>query len=55
MPDNYHATCFLMLALSLSLYFTTGHTKIVAHASSPKPSSWPAKFLTWQKWTWPWS
>ncbi|YP_004581488.1 ATP synthase F0 subunit 8 (mitochondrion) [Notothenia coriiceps] len=55
MPVNYHTSCFTMLALSLFLYFTMGHAKIVGHATTLKPSPWPAKFLTEQKWSWPWS
>nr|YP_010173797.1 ATP synthase F0 subunit 8 [Gymnodraco acuticeps]APU88614.1 ATP synthase F0 subunit 8 [Gymnodraco acuticeps]QSJ54440.1 ATP synthase F0 subunit 8 [Gymnodraco acuticeps] len=55
MPQNFHASCFAMLTFSLMLYFTTGHTKIMGHTNSPKPSPWPTKFLNWQKWAWPWS
>nr|YP_010173745.1 ATP synthase F0 subunit 8 [Neodraco skottsbergi]QSJ54375.1 ATP synthase F0 subunit 8 [Neodraco skottsbergi] len=55
MPQNFHASCFAMLILSLTLYFTMGHAKIMGHTNSPKPSPWPMKFISWQKWNWPWS
>nr|ABG79675.1 ATP synthase F0 subunit 8 [Eleginops maclovinus] len=55
MPQNFHAGCFAMLLLIYVLYFTTGHAKVMAHMSSPKPAPWPTKFFSWQKWTWPWS
>nr|QBS14406.1 ATP synthase F0 subunit 8 [Trematomus pennellii] len=55
MDQNLDANCFAMLILAFTLYFTTGHAKVLGHTSPLKPSTSGMKSFSWQKWTWPWS